>query len=70
MGELRQGRDRPSRAQRRHLVNEDADGIALGAERRDETLTRLIEHLLEGVGERSRRSALERIPALLASDPA
>ena len=49
MGDLRQRRDRPARAERRHLVDEDADGIAPGGERGDETLPRLVENLLEGV---------------------
>jgi hypothetical protein len=54
MGDQRQLRDRPSWAERRHLVNEDADGLALGDERGGEALSRLVENLLDGVGGRRR----------------
>lgn len=61
MGDLRQRPDRPSRAERRHLVNEDADGIALGDERGDKTLPRLVENLLKGVWGRSRGIACHHV---------
>ena len=53
MGDLRQRLDGPLRAELRHLVNQRADGIALGGERGDETLPRLVQNLLEGVGHAS-----------------
>ena len=48
MGDLRERGDGPSRVQRRHFVNEDADGIALGGKRGHETLPHLVETLLQG----------------------
>ena len=50
MDHLLERRDRPSRAERRHLVNEDTDGLALGHETGDETMPRFVQDPLEVVG--------------------
>src|ERR1700682_3054944 len=50
MCDPRELRNWPCRAERRHLANENADGIALGDERRDEALPGPLQNLLAGVG--------------------
>ena len=74
MGDLGERGDGPSWMQRRHFVNEDADGIALGDKAGDETLSYLVEALLKGFALASfgavghvRASSKERVYSTWAS---
>jgi hypothetical protein len=58
MGGSLQARDRPLPAERRDLVNEGADELALGLERGDETLPLPVQKLLEDIGVRRRGRAI------------